>query len=262
MKESETLAYINLYGLLGALKDLCGLSPEARRRAENAALPGGKPLAVALTVKGGPAMTLTFGNGSCEPATGEGPCDIRLPFSSCGKFNGLIDGTVTPFPTRGFTKLKFLTRNFMELTKILEKYLRASQEDLRDPVFFRASTTILFFLIAQAVVQIGNHDKIGRFTASNLTDGTVVLSVANYEGDKPLRAGIVVKDHALSLTRDIPAHYHALMEFTSLGLARDLFDGKVSALGCVGQGLIIMRGNLGMLDNINRILDRAAVYLT
>jgi hypothetical protein len=172
-----------------------------------------------------------------------------------------MDGTVTPFPTRGFTKLKFLTKNFTELTKILEKYLRASPGDLKDPAFFRVSTTIMFFLIAQAVVQIGNHDKIGRFTASNLVDGIAVLSVANYDGDKPLRAGIVVKDHVLSLTRDIPAHYHALMEFTGLGLARELFDGKVGALGCVGQGLITMRGNLGMLDNINRILDRAAVYL-
>jgi hypothetical protein len=261
MKETETLAYINLYGLLGALKDLCALSPEARRLADNAALPGGKPITLGIAVKDGPAMTLRFAGGTCEPVIGEGPCDVRLPFSSCGKFNGLIDGTVMPFPSKGFTKLKFLTKNFMDLTKILEKYLRASPEDLKAPVFFKASTTIMFFLIAQAVVQIGNHDKIGRFTASNLADGIVVLSIANYEGDTPLQAGIIVKDHALSLTREIPAHYHALMEFSSLHLARELFDGKVSALGCVGQGLITMRGNLGMLDNINRILDRVAVYL-
>jgi hypothetical protein len=261
MKETETLAYINLYGLLGALKDLCALSLEASRLADNPALPGGKPLTVGITVKNGPAMTLRFDCGTCEPVIGEGSCDIRLPFSSCEKFNGLIDGTVTPIPSKGFTKLKFLTKNFMDLTKILEKYLRASPEDLADPGFFRASTTVMFFLIAQAVVQIGNHDKIGRFTASNLVDGVAVLSIADYDGGAPLRAGIVVKDHRLSMTREIPGHYHALMEFSSLRLARELFDGKVSALGCVGQGLITMGGNLGMLDNINRILDRVAVYL-
>jgi hypothetical protein len=261
MKETETLAYINLYGLLGALKDLCALSPEARCLADNPALPGRKPLTVGFVVKDGPAMTLRFDGGACEPVIGEGACDIRLPFSSCKKFNGLIDGTVTPIPSKGFTKLKFLTKNFMALTGILEKYLRAGPEALEDPVFFKASTTVMFFLIAQAVVQIGNHDKIGRFTASNLTDGIAALSIANYDGDAPLRVGIVVKDHRLSLTRELPEHYHALMEFSSLRLARDLFDGKVSALGCVGQGLITMRGNLGMLDNINRILDRVAVYL-
>jgi hypothetical protein len=261
MKETETLAYINMYGILGALKDLCALSPEARLLADNPALPGGKPLTVGFVVKNGPAITLRFDRGTCEPAAGEGPCNIRLPFSSCEKFNGLIDGTVTPVPSRGFTKLKFLTRNFVGLTKILEKYLRAGPEDLADPAFFKASTAVMFFFIAQAVVQIGNHDKIGRFTASSLADGVVALSIANYDGDAPLRVGIVVKDHCLSLTREIPVHYHALMEFSSLKLARDLFDGKVSALGCVGQGLIAMRGNLGMLDNINCILDRAAVYL-
>jgi hypothetical protein len=260
-KETETLAYINLYGLLGALKDLCALSPEARSLADNAALPGRKPLTVGFVVKDGPAMTLRFGGGTCEPADGEGPCNVRLPFSSCAKFNGLIDGTVTPIPSKGFTKLGFLTKNFMRLTGILEKYLRASPEDLADSGFFKASTTVMFFLIAQAVVQIANHDKIGRFTASNIADGLAVLSIANYDGNAPLRAGIVVKDHRLSLTREIPGHYHALMEFSSLSLARDLFDGKVSALGCVGQGLITMQGNLGMLDNINRILDRVAVYL-
>jgi hypothetical protein len=261
MKEPETLAYINLYGLLGALKDLCALSPEARRLADTAALPGGKALTVGFVVKNGPAMTLRFGGGSCEPEIGEGPCTIRLPFSSCAKFNGLIDGTVTPIPTKGFTKVRFLTKNFMELTRILEKYLRASPEDLAEPDFFKASTAVMFFLIAQAVVQIGNHDKIGRFTASNMVDGVAALSIANYDGGAPLQAGIVVKDHVLSLTRELPGHYHALMEFSGLRLTRDLFDGKVSALGCVGQGLITMRGNLGMLDNINRILDRAAVYL-
>jgi hypothetical protein len=51
------------------------------------------------------------------------------------------------------------------------------------------------------------------------------------------------------------------MEFENLKLARDIFDGKASTLGCVGNGLISMRGNLGMLDNINRILDRVALYL-
>jgi hypothetical protein len=262
MKDAVTLAYINMYGLLGALEDLCRLSPEAKALAENAALPGGKPVTVNLAVKEGPALSLSFDGGRCTAKAGEGPCDIRLPFSSFGKFNGLIDGTVTPIPSKGFTKLKFLTGNFTQLTKILESYLRASPEALKDSGFFNASTTIMFFLIAQGVTQIGNHDAVGRFTASNIVDGTVVLSiVGGADGGGPLQAAITIKDHVLSVSRIIPAQYHAIMEFSSMQLARQLFDGQVSALGCVGQGLISMRGNLGMLNNINRILDRVAVYL-
>ena len=118
------------------------------------------------------------------------------------------------------------------------------------------STTIMFHLIARAVSQIGNNDKIGRFSASNIVDGTIVLSI----GGGP-QAAITVKDHHLITTRKIPERYQAIMEFADMKLARNLFEGKVSTLACVGNGLITMSGNLSMLDNVNRILDRVAVYL-
>jgi hypothetical protein len=279
-KDPVTLAYINMYGLLGALEDLCRFSKEAGELA----LAGGKPgsLTVGFTVKQGPAMTLCFSGGLCTVRIGEGPCDIRLPFGSCEKFNGLIDGTVTPIPSKGFTRIGFLTKNFTGLTKILEAYLRPAPEALADPVFFRASTTIMFFLIAQAMAQIGNHDEIGRFSASNIPDATVLLSVAG-DGSPPeartgegrqaaaqqaaaqqaaaLSVAITVRDHRFSLSRTVPEQYHAVMEFGSMALARQLFDGQVSAIGCIGQGLISLRGNIGILDNINRILDRVALYL-
>ena len=250
MKDPKTMAYINMYGILGCLEDLCRLSPEAKK------LASGRPIAISFEVKDGPSLTLRFEGGECRVNEGEGPCDIRLPFSSFDRFNGMIDGTVTPFPSKGFTRLRFLTQNFTSLTKMLEAYLRAKPEELAQVDFFEASTIIMFHLITRAVSQIGNHDKIGRFSASNIVDGTVVLSISG-----TAQAAIVVKDHRLSTCREIPEHYHAIMEFADLKLARDVFDGKVSTLGCVGNGLICMRGNLSMLDNINRILDRAAIYL-
>jgi hypothetical protein len=254
MKDPVTLAYVNLYGILGGLEDLCALAPEAKESISS--LSEGKPLVLGFTVKDGPAMTLEFTKAGCTARVGDGPCDIKLPFSGCKKFNGLMDGTVTPIPSKGFTKLKFLTRTFTQLTKTLELYLRPPPGS-SDPALFGAGTVIMFFVIARTLSQIGNHDSIGRFTASNIADGTIVLSIAG--GPK---AAIRVEDHRLTTSREIPENYHAIMEFESLDLARQLFDGKVNALACVGQGLISMRGNLGMLDNVNRLLDRAAVYLT
>ncbi|MDR2403496.1 MAG: hypothetical protein LBD78_05655 [Spirochaetaceae bacterium] len=271
-KDPVTLAYINMYGLLGALEDLCHFSKEAGELAGA----GGKSgsITVGFTVKRGPAMTLCFSGGLCTARAGEGPCNIKLPFSSCEKFNGLIDGTLTPIPSKGFTRIGFLTKNFVGLTKILEAYLRPAPEALADPVFSRASTTIMFFLIAQAMVQIGNHDEIGRFSASNIPDGTVVLSIAGDESSPEaprrqassqqaggLRVAITVQDHQLTLSRTLPKQYHAVMEFGSIALARQIFDGKVSAIGCIGQGFISLQGNIGILDNVNRILDRVALYL-
>jgi hypothetical protein len=51
------------------------------------------------------------------------------------------------------------------------------------------------------------------------------------------------------------------MEFDSIKLARQLFDNEVNALGCIGTGRISMRGMINMLDNLNRLLDRVALYL-
>ncbi|MCL2127288.1 MAG: hypothetical protein FWH38_03445 [Treponema sp.] len=248
--DPKTLAYINMHGILGCLPDLCRFDPDAKK------LASGKPTAVSFAVKDGPSMTLRFADGACAVGPGGGPCDIRLPFSCCEKFNGMIDGTVTPVPSKGFTRIGFLTKNFINMTKLLENYLRAKPEDLARNDFFEASTVIMFHLITRAVSQIGNHDKIGRFSASNIVDGTVMLSIKGVT-----QAAIAVKDHEMTTTGGAPERYEAVMEFADLRLARDVFDGKVSTLGCVGNGLIAMRGNLGMLDNVNRILDRVAVYL-
>ena len=53
----------------------------------------------------------------------------------------------------------------------------------------------------------------------------------------------------------------AAMEFASMDLARDLFDGKINAVACIGMGAITMKGMISMIDNMNRLLDRVALYL-
>lgn len=89
----------------------------------------------------------------------------------------MIDGTVTPIPRKGFTHIGFLTGTFVKLTDILTRYLRPSAEDLADERFFEVSTTLMLYVIAGAVAQIGNHDEVGRFSASNIVDGDVLLSI-------------------------------------------------------------------------------------
>ena len=87
----------------------------------------------------------------------------------------------------------FLLRRFTKLTKILENYLKASPEALKDERFFAASTDIMFRVIAQSVAQIGNHDKIGSFSASYIVDGDIELSIENGPA-----ATLRAQDHALT----------------------------------------------------------------
>lgn len=250
VKDSKTMAYINLFAVLGALPYLCELSAEAGQ------LIAGQTVSVGFFVKGGPAATLFFRNGRCRMVPGVERCQVKLPFASCEKFNGLIDGTVTPIPSKGFSKIGFLTGPFVKLTDLLTRYLRPSAEDLEDEEFFRISTILMFHVIAEAIAQIGNYDKVGQFSASNIVDGNVKLSIA----DGPA-AAICCRDHRLLAAHQAPEIFRSYMEFQDMHLARQLFDGQVNAIAAVGLGQVRIGGMISQVDNVNRILDRVAVYL-
>jgi hypothetical protein len=252
LTDAKTLAYINMYAILGSLENLCELDPNA-----SALLTNKKPISIAFDVKGGPVATITFKNGRCRMVDSLLPdADIKIPFSSCEKFNGLIDGTVTPIPTKGFTKIPFLLKTFTKLTDMLAAYMRPEPEKLEDEEFFRISTSLMFYTICVAVSQIGNNDPIGQFSASHIVDGDIKVSIQ----DGPA-ATVRVRNHRLVTIKKAPENPRALMEFTSIRLARDLFDGKVNAVACIGEGTIRMGGMISMVDNVNRILDRVGLYL-
>ena len=250
MTDTRTLAYINLFAILGAIPYLCQLDNES------AALIEGETVSVGFFVKDGPKATLFIGGGKARMAPGVDRCQVLLPFSSCEKFNGLIDGTVTPIPVKGFTKIGFLTGNFTKLTDRLSMFLRPEPEALEDPEFFRISTTLMFHVIAEAIAQIGNQDKVGRFSATNIVDGMAKLSIAGGPA-----AGISCRDHVLTAVHSDPGSCFAYMEFSDMELARALFDGQINAIAAVGTGGVRIGGMISMIDNINRILDRVALYL-
>ncbi|MEF9894319.1 MAG: hypothetical protein RR843_00915 [Clostridia bacterium] len=251
MIDQMTLAYINLYGVLGALEELTALDPVAQQM-----LRGKKPIRLGILVKGGPSATLAFEQQRCTFIEGVERCDIKLAFGTPEKFNGMIAGTVTPIPRKGYTHLFFLTKTFAKLTDRLGAFLRATPEQLDDPAFLRISTTMLLGVIGQAVAQVGNHDEVGRFSASNLVDGAVQLSIQDGPG-----VAVRVKDHVLTCEKARIDDPRAVMEFHDYRLAHDLFDGRVNAMACIGQQLIAMRGMISMIDNINRMLDRVSIYL-
>ena len=251
MTDAKTLAYINMYAIFGALENLCELDQDAR-----ALLTNKKPITIGFDVKDGPKATIIFKNGRCRMEDGIGPCDIKLPFASCEKFNGMIDGTVTPIPSKGFTHIGFLLKDFIKLTDLLTRYLRPEPEDLMDERFFNISTSLMFYVISVAIAQIGNNDEIGKFSADHMVDGDILMSIK----DGP-KATISVRNHRLLTLKKATDKPRAIMEFGSMKLARDLFDGNVNSVACVGDGSIVMGGMISMIDNMNRILDLVGLYL-
>lgn len=250
MKDTKTLSYINLYAILGAVPKLCELDDEAARIISK------KNISVAFAVKDGARAALRFNNGKCVFTENTDNCDILIPFKTPEKFNGMIDGTVTPIPSKGLTKVKFLLNEFTALTNILSKYLKASEDDLKDDDFFEKSTRLMLFVIGSAAAQIGNNDKIGRCSAGYIVDGIMKLSIKGSDA-----VYIKAEGHHLTALSDTEENIMSSMEFENIRLARDLFDGRVNSVACVGQGLIRINGMISQIDNLNRMLDRVAVYL-
>lgn len=250
MTDAKTLAYINLYAILGTIPYLCELDEKARELIKN------EKVSIGFRVKGGPSGALCFADGKAWFAEQCDSCNIILPFSSPEKFNGMIDGTVTPIPSKGFTRIGFLLKKFMPLTDILSSYLRADKESLEDPVFFEKSTVLMFHLITCAIAQIGNVDPIGQASASYIVDGNIKLAI----GDD-LALTIAAKDHVLTAIHSAPESLMSFMRFEDIRLARALFDGEVNAVAAVGEGKVRIGGMISQVDNVNRILDRVALYL-
>ena len=253
MTDSRTLAYINMYAVLGTLENLCELDDKAKEIISTIE----KPISVAFDVKNGPSATLTFSKNGCRMDDGvNADCDIKIPVANCDKFNAIIDGKATPIPTKGLTKVNFLLKTFTTLTDRLTEVMRPTEEALKDMDFFKLNTLCTFYTVSVALSQIGNQDAIGKFSASNIADGDIQIGITN-----EVYATIRVKDNHMITIKQASEKPRAIMEFCDIPLANALFAGTVNSIDHVGNGNIVIRGLISMVDNANRILDRVALYL-
>ena len=168
----------------------------------------------------------------------------------------MIDGTVTPVPVKGFTKIGFLLKTFVALTDRLAELMRPTEEMLKDRETFILSTQLTFYTICVAMAQIANQDPIGQASASYMVDGDILIGIKNGP-----TSTIRVKDHHLVAIKKAPENPRAIMTFADYDLASDLFNGRVNALEELGRGTVEIKGMASMVDNMNRLLDRVALYL-
>ena len=70
MIEQKAMAYVNMYGVLGTLENLCELDDEARKILADIK----KPTALCFDVKGGPCCTFRFDKNGCKMSDGSDGC--------------------------------------------------------------------------------------------------------------------------------------------------------------------------------------------
>lgn len=254
MKEPKAMAYVNMYGVLGTLENLCSLDDAASNILRGLK----KPVSLCFQVKDGPCCTFHFTQEGCRMTQGDEGCTCKMNFSSPEKFNALIDENKPGLPGKNPVQLlPFLLGPFTQLTNRLAELLRPSEEALKDRAFFEKSTVLTMYTIAGAISALANTDSISQISASYTVDGEVSLGIRDV-----VQVTISVQNHHFTTIKAPAEHPRAIMEFATIDLAYGLFTGQVSTINEMCKGTIHLRGMLSMVDNINRILNRVSAYLS
>ena len=253
MTDPRAMAFVNLYGVLATLENLCALDQQAKNILKTIK----HPVSLCFDVKDGPCGTLHFDQDSCIFTEGSEGCTCKMSFSSPKAFNALIDNSKPGIPTRNPVQvLSFLLGPFTKLTYRLNEVLRPSEDAMKVRAFFELSNTLTFYTIVGGISALANTDPISKISASNTCDGDIHLGITDVAA-----ATISVKDNHFTTIKQAPKHPRAKMEFADIDLASALFNGTASTINELCKGNIRLAGMISMVDNVNRILDRIAVYL-
>ncbi|MGD2207341.1 MAG: aminotransferase class III-fold pyridoxal phosphate-dependent enzyme [Anaerolineae bacterium] len=247
-----------LKGILPLMEDLVEYDQAA------AAAIAGQDLVLQFEVKDGPIGHLEIREGKIRHGVGRHPHpDVRLTFKTPGLLNRLFDGEdVRPGIRKGFTRLGFLTKTFPILAERLEYYMEGEGQNAKGP------EANLF------LVKLGLHAMLGGMTAVAADDpsladvaaatpaGTLLVTVLP-DGPQGTFAKVPRNGgYEFVSTWGQPVEQpNAVMEFTSLDVARRLIDGQLSAVVAIGTGEMRIRGHLPLIDKVNVFLTRLGQVL-
>jgi hypothetical protein len=249
--DPAVLARVNLVAVLGALVPLSA-APEAQALRESV----DRPTSVTLRVPGLAARSLHFSREGVVEGLRPGR-RVTLAFRSPAHLNRMIVGEAQPLPLAGVGGLRFLARTFAPFADLMGRYLAPSDADLADDRFRELSTLLTLHVAVAACAQVAAVDRSGRYSASRLPDGELAIEVSDTHA-------LRLVAHRGTLAFDpSPASSppRAALAFRDLDVAGDVLAGRVSALACLADGRVAMRGFIPMVDNFSRILDRTGHYL-
>ncbi|HET9655232.1 MAG TPA: hypothetical protein VFP72_07750 [Kineosporiaceae bacterium] len=250
-RDPAVQARINLHAVLGSLPTLVRTVPRARAILQRVE----RPTTLHVLVAGGPRKTFAvtptgITAGRTVPGT-----RVALLCASPGHFNAVIQGRSTALPVAGPAGVRFLRTVFQPLAELLGAVLlpEACSDDLL-PESVRAQ--LLLAVALAATEQVANHDRSGRYTCGLLSDGCLAVEV----GPDTVHH-VAVREHRLHVVQPSATPPRAALRFADLDVAGAVLSGRVSAMACLGDGRVALRGFIPLIDGFSRILDRVGFYL-
>ena len=153
--DAKVLAAINMHSILRNMEDLLELDASSREILSK------KDIGICFNLPGQDKLYMSFSDGHCVANRDPVKTRINLYFPNALTFNGMVDGTKNPIPTRGLTKIRFMTKTFKSLADRLTYYLKPTEESLKDQETRYISTMLTCYAVFYALSEIGNTDPQG-----------------------------------------------------------------------------------------------------
>ncbi len=251
MTNQTAKAYINLNGVLRSLPYVCALDQDAKKLIQ------GRNLTIQFKVRNGPIARLVFENGVCRFEKGKGKSQIKLNFSSPEHFNRMMEGKANPSISKGLLKIGFLTKEFMQLTKRMEYYLKPNPVLLEDPAFRKINTILTFYVAFHSLAEVGMHDPVGVQVMKHAKRGVLIAAIE--QTDVLVRLKLSPGNIEIAaVDEDSPA---CKLRFASVDKAYEVLSGKLDFLTAIGFGDVRMEGFMPVMQTVEHILPMVNTYL-
>ena len=251
MSYQRIKAGINLYAIIKNLEDLIELDSESKN------LIKGKNISIQFIVNNGPKAWIQFKNESCTVGQGilKG-ASVKLWFKSPKHLNDMFDGTATPIPLKGFTKLGFLQNEFTKITERLEYYLKPELIENPTKEYIEINTRFTLTVATFSLSEIAEFDKKAIITASHIPDGTIELKVLPHGP----AVYVSVKSGKIAAFKGNANKPDAIMAMKDYQTANDFLTSKSNPFKAIASGDVLIKGQLPMLDGLSLILDKVEAY--
>ncbi|HOC93644.1 MAG TPA: hypothetical protein PKH33_14950 [bacterium] len=253
-KEKELVkSYLYLNAVLPQLEEIIAYDAEARE------LTKGWNCTIQMHVPGGAGVRFVFKDGKCEAKLGAvsmPTISLRIPTPEAA--NKMIENTGTVIPMIwGFWNIGKLGK-FMKLTKLMEKYLRPSEEDLKNKDFFEFHTRVKLMMAVYGMKAVGEHDTYVKGIVSKVPNGPMEIKVLP---DGPV-AHIVLDNGKFAVAKGPAANPMVVMEIKDIKLAYDMLNANVEFMEELGLCRIRLRGHVGMAESLAVVMERIGLYIS
>jgi hypothetical protein len=252
MLNESVKAHLNLRAVLPNLEEVVAFDPETARMVST------WNIAIEFKVRNGPLAHVIVRNGQCRVGDGSADrADVRLWFKSPGHLNAMFAEKANPIPTKGFTKLGFMSKEFPKLTKRLEHYLRASDDLLRDPRVFDFVTRCMLYTAIFGLAELAQRDPAVADLAAHTPNGTAEFKVLP---DGPV-VHLIHKNGSFVAAKGPAESPNVRMMFRNGRVCNELLNGRIDAFAALGRGDVVISGFIPLADQLNAMLEHLEPYL-